>query len=105
MYVTTFPEPGSRIRVSTNGAMLLRWARKANEIVYFDGQRRLIAVPVRTGTRLELGEPRVLFTAATRWLDFDVTPDGSRIVAVEARNGAGELPMTVLTRWPQTLEH
>ena len=60
-------------------------------------------MPVRLGATLELGTPRVLFTAPGTWGDFDVTADGRRILAMEVRKRAGQLPLTVVSDWPHSL--
>jgi Tol biopolymer transport system component len=102
-YIAPFPGPGERVRLSTGGAQALRWPRAANEILYLSPDNKVISVPVRTAPSLQLGTPRVLFTlaGAAVWPDFEVTPDGQRILAIVPRVDANQLPLTVLVNWPQ----
>ena len=58
---------------------------------------------MRAAPQLQLGTPRVLFTLKSdgSWPDFDVTPDGQRILAVVPRVDASQLPLTIVVNWPQ----
>jgi Tol biopolymer transport system component len=103
VYVAPFPGPGERIRLSTTGAKVLRWPRTGNEILYLSLDRKIVSVPVRTAPVLQLGAPKVLFTLAGDgvWPEFDVTPDGQRILAIVPRIDADRLPLTVVAHWPR----
>jgi Tol biopolymer transport system component len=103
VYVALFPGPGERVRLSTDGAKALRWPRAGNEILYLSQDRKVVSVPVRTAPVLQLGAPKVLFTLAGGgvWPEFDVTPDGLRILAIVPRVDADQLPLTVVTNWPR----
>ena len=104
-YVTRYPGPGERIRLSVGGASGLFWPRGANEILYVSADGKVVSVPVRTAPELQLGTPKVLFTlkADGLWPDFDVTPDGQRILAIVPRVDASQLPLTVVVNWPQAV--
>jgi Tol biopolymer transport system component len=103
VYVAPFNGPGERIRLSTAGASVLRWPRAGNEILYLSLDRKVVSVPVRTAPVLQLGTPKVLFTLARDgvWPEFDVTPDGQRILAIVPRANADQLPLTVVAHWPR----
>ena len=106
-YVTRYPGPGERVRLSIDGASGLFWPRGSNEILYLSADGKVVSVPVRTTPELQLGTPKVLFTlkADALWTDFDVTPDGQRILAIVPRVDASQLPLTVLVNWPQAVNH
>jgi WD40 repeat protein len=106
-YVAPYSGSGQRTRVSTHGAVALRWARAADELLYLSPDRRLWSVQVRSTPTLRLGTPTVRFTAQGHagWVDFDVTPDGSRILAVVPAVVADELPLHVAVNWPAEAPH
>ena len=100
VYVTAYPGPGERIRVSTGGARSLRWSRKGGELLYLSADGHMMSVRVRTSPSLEIGAPAALFTLnGTAWKDFDVSPDGQRFLAVVPKIVADELPLTVVANW------
>ncbi len=103
-YVTAYPGPGTRIRVSADGAQLLQWSRGSGTIYYVSAAGRLTALPVRTGPTLEVGAPKVLFPIAGKpWLDFAVSDDEKRFLAVAPEAAADDQPMTVVVDWPASL--
>ena len=103
LYVTPFPGPGEKVRVSSEGARRFRWVRNARELVYLTLDRRVVAVPVHTDAALRLGAPATLFTldAAMEWSEFDVSPDGRRFLASIPVVVADERPITVISDWTQ----
>ena len=104
-YVAPYPGPGERVRLSTGGASALCWPRGSNEILYDSVDGKVVSVPMRTAPQLQLGTPRALFTLNSdgSWPDFDVTPDGQRILAVVPRVDASQLPLTIVVNWPQAV--
>jgi Tol biopolymer transport system component len=104
-YVTAYPGPGERIRVSTGGAQSPRWSRDGRELLYFSDDGRLMTVPVRTSPSLELGAPRAVFELKGRsWSTFEVSPDGKRFLAVVPEVVADELALSVVVNWTAELE-
>jgi Tol biopolymer transport system component len=105
LYVTAYPGPGERIRVSTGGAAHPRWNRNGQELLYLSDDRRLMSIPVRTSPSLELGNPAPLFPLSGKWLwmDFGLSPDGRRFLAVVPEVVANELPLTVVANWTAEL--
>lgn len=100
VYVTSFPGPGEKTRVSTGGAQSLRWSRAGQELLYISGDRHLMSVPVRTTPTLEIGTPTALFALTGKtWIRFDVSPDGKRFLPVEPMVVADELPLEVTVNW------
>ena len=99
-YVTPFPGPGERLRVSAGGAQQVRWSR-TGEILYLSSDQRVMSVPVRTAPSLDVGSPTPLFTIPGKksWIGFDVTPDGSKLLAIVPDVVADELPLTIVVNW------
>jgi len=109
VYVSPYPPTAAGIRVSTGGGWLPRWSRDGHELFYIAGDHRLVAVPVRTGPTLVVGDPQPLFAikSATLWSDpkpnsgwpdFDVAPDGRRFLAIVPQP-ANEQPLTAVLNW------
>ena len=100
VYVTPYPGPGERIRVSTGGARRLRWSRDG-ELLFVSRDNRLMTVQIRTAPSLQIGTPTELFALNEKWpwLDFDVSPDGKRFLAIVPEIVADELPLDVVVNW------
>ena len=101
LYVTPFPGPGEKVRVSTGGVRAARWPRGSREIVYLSFDRRVMAVPVRTEPDLAIGPQTTLFSigADDDWMNFDVTADGQRFLASIPVVIADKGPITVISGW------
>ena len=62
LYVTSFPSPGVKRQISSEGASGPQWLRGGGGLVYINGERKLIAVDVDAkGPEFKLGESHVLF--------------------------------------------
>jgi serine/threonine protein kinase len=86
IYVQSFPEPGHKVRVSSDGGGLPSWSRGGKELIYGRGNT-LMSVPIEAGDELRPGTPRPLFTLPDGVTGGDWTADGERIlvsVAAEA---------------------
>ena len=57
IYLTTFPKPTTRSRVSINGGEDPQWRRDGRELLYIAGQQTLMAVRVRPDGTFEDAEP------------------------------------------------
>jgi Tol biopolymer transport system component len=83
IYVTTFPDPGERVRVSTSGGYRPRWRRDGRELFYISDENEMIATPIRLGLEAQVGTPQRLFRLSPGSLrDYDVTGDGQRFLAI-----------------------
>jgi eukaryotic-like serine/threonine-protein kinase len=106
VYVAPVPPTGGKTLVSagistgTDAEGGARWSRDGRELFYVSADRRLMSVAVRTTPLLEVGTPVPLFTFQGRgWLDFAVSTDGKRFLAVVPQAFAGEQPLTVILNW------
>ena len=108
-YVAPLTSKGERIRISIDGAVMLRWSGDGREIFYLAPDGRFLSAPVRTRPALEVGRPTTLFTLSEKlarpsgpshaWQGFDVSPDGQRFLAILPDVIAEEQPLTVVTNW------
>jgi Tol biopolymer transport system component len=111
VYVTPFPGPGPRIKVSTDGGAEPAWAPSGREIFYRNFES-LMAVPIETQPELSAGSARAVFRDEYEaWpredggRNYDVSPDGSRFLMIKGTE-AKEVPIThlnLLTNWQSEL--
>ena len=64
IYVQSFPAPGGgKWQISKDGGLFPRWRRDGRELFYYASDERLMAVPVRSATTLDVGAAVPLFEA------------------------------------------
>ena len=105
VYVTTFPEPGEKHRISTDGGYLPEWRGDSNELFYLALDNRLMAVPVGWDAGFEPKTPTPLFSVEpykNAFLPYDVRPDGERFIVISALPGEATTP-TVVTGWQEAV--
>ena len=102
--VQSFPAASDRQQVSVRGGGQPRWRGDEKELFYISPDRKVMAVDIRAGERLEAGPPHALF--ATRILPlvearnhYDVSADGQRFVVNSRRTEDAALPITVVSGW------
>ena len=106
VYVTSFPGPGGKLQVSTNGGEDPMWRRDGKEL-FFLSEGKLMAAEVKAnGPGLEIGNAHLLFDAHTGfgpYAHYDVTPDGKRFI-VAAYGEGGSAPMNLVVNWMADLK-
>ncbi|MBI3049884.1 MAG: PD40 domain-containing protein [Acidobacteria bacterium] len=98
VYVSRFPRPEGRRRVSTRGGSWPRWRRDGTELFYIGPGDQLMAVPITRGP-LDIGRPTALFTLRAkedRGYVYDVSADGQRILVNTSGGGEIARPMTLV---------
>jgi eukaryotic-like serine/threonine-protein kinase len=100
LYLTPFPGPGARVRVSPDGARAVRWSHATGELIWLTPDRRVVVARVQTDP-LRIEATTTLFTLPPGmvWTNFDLTPDGQRLLAVIPVSVANVQPVTVVTNW------
>ena len=86
VYVTSFPEPGSRIVVSINGGLSPIWSSDGDEL-YFRQGSKVMAARVSVAPEIEASRPELLFDGPytvdlSGHQRYDLAPDG-RFLMVE----------------------
>ncbi len=105
VFITAFPEPGERVRVSIAGGSRPRWRRDGREIFYVSRDNEMIATPVRLAPEVQVGSPQRLFRIdPAGWQDYDVTGDGDRILLVANVPAPDADAITVTVNWPSLLK-
>ena len=91
---------GAKTLVSKTGTSMARWSRQGGELLYLASDLRVVSVQLRTSPTLELGTETTLFVLKDlRWLDFDVSPDGKRFLAIVAEVVGDDQPLTAILNW------
>jgi len=106
VYVTSFPGPGGKQQVSTNGGEDPVWRRDGKEL-FFLSQGKLMAAEVKANsTSLDVSNPQLLFDAHSGFGGFahyDVTRDGKRFIVATVGEG-GTAPMNLVVNWTADLK-
>ena len=90
IYVQSFPGPGTRVLVSTDGGKEPLWAPDGRELFYRQGTA-LMAVVVDEGSSFQARVPELLFdgpfqTDGAGHTSYDVSPDGPRFLMIRTEN-------------------
>jgi Tol biopolymer transport system component len=100
VYVTSYPRPGRKIRVSTGGGIESSWNPNGRELVCWLPPR-MFAVDVTLGAEFRAGEPRLLFEGPfidVPGFGHDMTPDGREFLLLEnERNFQPSTTLKVIT--------
>ncbi|PYT58963.1 MAG: hypothetical protein DMG35_15905 [Acidobacteria bacterium] len=114
IYVTSYPEPRGKWRISTEGGTQAEWRRDARELFYRAPDWKLMAVPINSGTRLNAGRPRALFEIppdARPWLqggvdqrEYAASSDGQRFLIGVPVGEESSTPLTVVVNWTAELK-
>ena len=101
VYLMPLASPEERVRLSQQGATRVRWRRDGREIVWLSPRGELVSVAVKLGPKLELGEPKVLFSlpAEVKAQDFDLTSDGNQLILLLRERRGGAQPAAVVLDW------
>jgi Tol biopolymer transport system component len=107
LYVQSFPEPGSKYQVSSNGATqgsYLWWVRDGQELIYggVDGLT-LMAVDVQTSPTFRAGAPQKLFRLPADYAGLDITGDGQRVLVTMPAGGASAPTIVLEMNWTAAL--
>jgi serine/threonine protein kinase/Tol biopolymer transport system component len=98
--------PAEKWLVSKGGGLHPRWRSDEKELFY-QADRKIMAVDVTTSPAFSAGEPKVLFDWATGLKPgislWDVTPDGKRFFVAVTVPDSLQAPFNVVLNWPALL--
>jgi len=105
VYVTSFPTPTAKSKISTGGGQWPVWSRDGRELYFVATDRKLMAVAVKAaGEKFEAGVPSPLFEirlpANGR---YDVSKDGRFLVPMQIEQSA-IVPLTIVQNWQSGLK-
>jgi serine/threonine-protein kinase len=113
IYVQTFPAPGGKWRVSTDGGNEPQWNRNGRELFYRNADK-MMAVEIATQGGLVEGKPRELFEGNYMHVpsgyvraQYDVSPDGQRFLMLKSVGQEQSAPtqINVVLNWTEELKH
>jgi eukaryotic-like serine/threonine-protein kinase len=111
VYVSPFPSGTSKWQVSSGGGEP-RWRRDGKELFYLSSEGKMMAVPVRLGTRFEAGPPVVLFQTHLRQpisaqdvFSYDVTGDGQRFLINTKVDEPNAATLSIILNWASRIEN
>ena len=88
VYVTSYPKPGARYRISRGGGDEPRWNPRAPEIFFTSGVG-MYAVDVNPGPEFRASAPRLLYEGRYTNIpgfSWDIAPDGQRFLRLENKD-------------------
>ncbi len=108
IYIDSFPSPGNKVRVSTDGGQYPQWGPGARELFYVSADYRLMSVSLNVGSgAVEPSPPRPLFLlpAVDDGLSepYEAAPDGQRFLVRATPQSPATQALTVLVNWPALL--
>ena len=112
VYVQSFPDPGAKLIVSSDGGTEPAWSPTGRELFYRQ-RDAMMTVVVDTEPELNLGAPSRLFERAyvatvSTVRNYDVSADGQRFIMVERVDADGDdgetLYFDVVLNWPDLLD-
>jgi Tol biopolymer transport system component len=107
VYVRSFPEPGGKWQVSTDGGDSPSWRADGREL--FFGSTSLMAAEVEPGATFRVGPPRPLFrTRVAGWTAarnlYAPSPDGQRFLVSTLPEETSTAPIVVVVNWMAALK-
>jgi Tol biopolymer transport system component len=111
IYVQSFPSPGGKWQVSTDGGDQASWRADGKELFYLSAGKKLMAVDVKAaGSSFEAGVARLLFETSlppNGIADFRnqyvATADGQRFLVTALADEAPSSPINVVVHWGMDL--
>jgi serine/threonine protein kinase/Tol biopolymer transport system component len=105
IYLTPFPGPGRRWRVSTDGGRFASWKSDGSELYYESLDGDIMAVALSTASApVTIGSPELLFETHDTGLSYPYAPapGGDRFLLIKPRSGPQSL--SVVAGWAAELE-
>ncbi len=113
IYARTFPDPGGKWQISTDGGNEPQWNRNGRELFYRNGNKMMVVEAAAHGG-LVAGKPRELFEGsyvrvASGYVraQYDVSPDGQLFLMLKPVGQAQTAPtqINVVLNWTEELKH
>jgi Tol biopolymer transport system component len=108
IYMRPFPGPGEEVTISTDGGSEPMWARRTGELFYRRGDAMMV-VDITTTPMLSVSKPRRLFERPYNrtngfWPNYDVSPDGQRLLMVKGSMPEAPKQINVVLNWTEELK-
>jgi Tol biopolymer transport system component len=103
IYVQSFPEPGSKTRISIDGGVGPVWVEGGRRLVYFNTARReLVAIPVKEGDEFQPGLPSKFKDPVPNLTSAAFFDDGSALVSIAQNRRPRDI--RIILNWTELLE-
>jgi dipeptidyl aminopeptidase/acylaminoacyl peptidase len=100
VYVASFPSFADKRRVSGSGGLYPFWRKDGKELFFPTRDGLVMAVEVKTGSKLEVGVPKPLFKINVNGFgQFAVSGDGKRFLVNELTGQSATGQITVVLNW------
>ena len=110
VYVQSYPGPGGKWQISTDGGTEPVWSRNGGELFYRSGST-MMAAEATTQLNFSAGKPRRLFEGPYFLAEFptldptyDVSPDGQRFLMIKETKQATASRINVVLNWLEELK-
>ena len=106
IFVQSYPQPGTRYRVSLYGGFAPAWRNDGREIVFITPDfQTLMSVDVQSGPELHFGTPRALFHPPRNSIGTPgIAADFRRFLYAVQPEESAPNPVEVLMNWPAAME-
>ena len=102
VYVVPFPEASDKIQVSNDESYSPRWSRDVKELFYLAKDATLTVASLKEEkSGLQIDRTTSLFKVKPS--EFDVSPDGNRILIYRPSENTKRSTITLITNWPALL--
>ncbi len=104
IYVVSFPDPGDKYLVSSEGGSRPAWSYDGRQLFYLSADAKMMAVEIRPGPAFHAGVPKPLFDVriALGNTNYAVSKDGRFLIPSLVDHSSQ--PMTVVLNWPAILK-
>ncbi len=107
VYVQAIPATGAKYQISATGGTMPRWSHDGKELYYHSPDLKMMAVPIKIGSTVQVGAPQALFQlpAGSSW--YQASRDGKRFLVSVLSGSEGTAlttPITVITNWQASLK-
>jgi len=108
VYVTPFPGPGASWQISNGGGFAPIWSPDGRFLYFHDGADGVMRVATTPGGTFRAGRPEKLFERSFHHegisRDFDTSPDGTKLLFIEAPDLTPFQQLNIVLNWSAVLE-
>jgi hypothetical protein len=110
VYVQSFPTPGGKRQISTNGGTEPQWRRDGKELFYLGTDQKLMVAEVKSGSAFDADVPKRLFETRALGLGaqfsghYFLSSNGQRFLLAFPEETRSE-PINIVVNWTAGLKH
>jgi hypothetical protein len=113
VYVTRYPKPGEKYKISTDGGNEPLWSPDGRELFYRNGGKMMVVAVDTNSTNFNIAKPpETLFEGqystaigVYKVVNYDITPDGQRFVMIkESERQSTTDQLIIVLNWFEELK-